>query len=94
VIPQSASTTFIADDEHVIATTLAAILQKNGFSAKFFNSPLEALDAARSKAPDLPTSELMMPELSGIDLAREMKEQNPDHEVLLIFGHPGTVYRL
>ena len=94
MLPQSASSTFIADDAHVIASTLAAILQKSGFSAKFFNSPLEALNAARSKAPDLPTSELMMPELSGIDLALQMKEQNPGHEVLLIFGHPGTVYRL
>jgi hypothetical protein len=34
---------FVVDDEHVIASTLAAILQMNGFSAKFFTCPLEAL---------------------------------------------------
>jgi hypothetical protein len=44
---------FVVDDEHVIASTLAAILQMNGFSAKFFTCPLEALTAARLKAPDL-----------------------------------------
>lgn len=94
MLPQAASSTFIADDKHVVASTLAAILQKNGFSARFFNSPLEALDAARSKAPGLPISEVRMPELSGIGLALQMKEQNPDREVLLIFGYPRTVYML
>jgi CheY-like chemotaxis protein len=44
---------FVVDDEPVVASTLAAILQMNGFSAKFFTCPLEALTAARSKAPDL-----------------------------------------
>ena len=94
MLPQSASSTLIADDKHVIASSLAAILRKNGFSARFFTSPLEALAAARSQAPGLPISELMMPELSGRDLALQMKEQNPDREVLLISGRPGTLYML
>jgi DNA-binding NtrC family response regulator len=94
VLPQAASSTFIADDEHVIASTLAAILRKSGFSARFFTCPLEALAAARSKAPDPPIPKLTMPEPSGIDLAVQMKEQNPDREVLLISGHPGKLYML
>jgi hypothetical protein len=36
---------------HIIP--LAAILQMNGYSAKFYTSPLEALTAARSGAADL-----------------------------------------
>jgi hypothetical protein len=43
----------ILDDEPVIASSLAAILQMNGFSARFFTSPLEALAAARSESPHL-----------------------------------------
>jgi hypothetical protein len=39
------------DDEQIIA--LAAILQMKGYSAKFYTSPLEALAAARSGAPEL-----------------------------------------
>jgi FixJ family two-component response regulator len=42
---------FVVDDEHVVASTLAAILQMNGFSAKFFTSPLEALTAAPVEGP-------------------------------------------
>ena len=45
---QPVSCIFGVDDEHIIA--LAAILQINGYSAKFYISPLEALTAARSGA--------------------------------------------
>jgi hypothetical protein len=65
--------------------------RKNGFSARFFTCPLEALAAARSKTPDLPIPELTIPEPSGIDLALQTKEQNPDREVLLNSGHPGRL---
>jgi len=44
---------FVVDDEPVIASTLAAILKLHGYSATAFTFPLEALVAARSKAPDL-----------------------------------------
>ena len=79
------------DDEHVIASTLAAILQKNGFSAKFFTCPLAALTAARLKAPDLLLSDVTMPGISGIDLAIQMKAQYPTCKVLLFSGQAATL---
>ena len=51
--PHQNSRIFVADDGHVSVSTLAAILQKSGFFAKFFTCPGEALAAARSEAPDL-----------------------------------------
>jgi CheY-like chemotaxis protein len=81
---------FVVDDEPVIASTLAAILQMNGFSAKFFTSPLEALAAARSRAPDLLISDVTMPDISGIDLAMKMRAQFPKCKILLFSGHPAT----
>jgi DNA-binding NtrC family response regulator len=82
---------FVVDDEPVIASTLAAILQMNGFSARFFTSPLEALTAARTKAPDLLISDVTMPGISGIELAIKMKEQYPKCKVLLFSGHPTSL---
>jgi CheY-like chemotaxis protein len=82
---------FVVDDEPVIASTLAAILQMNGFSARFFTSPLEALTAARTKAPDLLISDVTMPNISGIELAIRMKAQYPNCKVLLFSGHPASL---
>jgi CheY-like chemotaxis protein len=81
---------FVVDDEHVIASTLAAILKLHGYSATSFTSPLEALAAARSKAPDLLLSDVAMPGISGIDLAIQMKAQYPECKILLFSGHAAT----
>jgi hypothetical protein len=58
---QLVSRIFGVDDEHIIA--LAAILQMNGYSAKFYTGPLEALTAARSGAPELLLSAVMPPSI-------------------------------
>ena len=82
---------FVVDDEHVVASTLAAILQMHGFSARFFTSPLEALTAARSKAPDVLVSDVEMPGISGIELAIQMKAQYPRCKILLLSGQAATL---
>jgi CheY-like chemotaxis protein len=81
---------WVVDDEPVIASTLAAILRLHGYSATFFTSPLEALAAARSKAPDLLISDVAMPDISGIDLAILMKAQYPTCKILLFSGQAAT----
>jgi CheY-like chemotaxis protein len=63
----------------------------HGFAAKFFTSPLEALTAARSKAPDLLISDVEMPGISGIDLAIQMKAQFPTCKILLLSGQAATL---
>jgi CheY-like chemotaxis protein len=82
---------FVVDDEHVIAATLATILHMNGFSARFFTDPLEALAAARLDAPDLLVSDVAMPGLSGVDLAIQIKGQYPECKILLFSGQAATL---
>jgi DNA-binding response OmpR family regulator len=82
---------FVVDDEHVIASTLAVILNMNGYSARYFTRPLEALAAACLGAPDLLISDVSMPDLSGIDLAIQIRAQYPDCKILLFSGQANTV---
>jgi len=88
--PTKKRTAFVVDDELVITSTLAAILRLNGFDATSFSAPLEALDAARSQAPDLLVSDVIMPLMSGIELAIEVKRSCPDCKVLLLSGQAVT----
>jgi DNA-binding NtrC family response regulator len=81
---------FVVDDEFVIASTLGLILRHKGFDAISFHAPLDALEAARSKIPDLLISDVVMPRLSGIELAIRVQEQCPDCKVLLFSGQAAT----
>jgi DNA-binding NtrC family response regulator len=81
---------FVVDDEHVVASTLTAILKLNGYSATSFTSPLEALDAARSSPPNLLISDVVMRGLSGVDLAIQIKAQCPECKILLFSGQATT----
>jgi DNA-binding NtrC family response regulator len=56
------------------------------FDASPFTKPLEALRAACSEAPDLLVTDVVMPLLSGIELAIQVQERCPDCKVLLFSG--------
>lgn len=81
---------FVVDDEFIIASTLATILQRNGFDAVSFTDPLEALSAAETQAPDLLITDVVMPGMSGIDLAIAVKKLSPQCKVLLFSGQAAT----
>ena len=85
-----ASIVFVVDDEAAIAESLAMILEHSGYSARFFTDPLEALANVQIDLPDLLISDVMMPQLSGIDLAMEVKSRCSDCKILLFSGQAYT----
>jgi DNA-binding NtrC family response regulator len=82
---------FVVDDEKVIASTLELILMSQGFDAHSFADPLAALMAAQSKSPDLLISDVMMPQMNGIELAVRIRQSCPTCKVLLISGQVSIV---
>ena len=81
---------FVVDDEKAIAETLAIILEKCGFIATSFTNPLDALEEAPMKSPSLLLTDVVMPALSGVDLAVQIKEKCPNCKILLFSGQAGT----
>ena len=82
---------FVVDDEPEVAVTLSAILRINGFTSECFTNPVDALASALVNPPDLLLSDVVMPELSGIDLGLQIKALCPGCKVLLFSGHADTV---
>ena len=77
------SSIYVVDDEEAIAHSLGVILSREGFDVSCFTNPLEALDSIQSSAPDLLISDVMMPQLSGFDLAIETRRHRPECKILL-----------
>lgn len=80
----------IADDERVIADTLAMILNQGGFEARAVYSCVKALELAPAFRPDLLISDVIMAELNGIEAAVKMKAILPDIRVFLLSGQTAT----
>jgi CheY-like chemotaxis protein len=76
----------VVDDEPIIASTLATILNLSGFSATGFESAEAAIQAAESQCPDLLIADVVMPGMNGIDLAIRFKSYFPDCKTLLFSG--------
>jgi CheY-like chemotaxis protein len=77
----------VADDEPVIANTLATILNHDGFEARAVYSGEEALQMASTFNPDMLISDVIMGELNGIETALLMRTLLPAIKVLLFSGH-------
>jgi two-component system phosphate regulon response regulator PhoB len=64
----------VVDDEEDILELLRYNLSREGYQVLCAASGEEALRQARSKAPDLVVLDLMLPGLSGLDVARLLKQ--------------------
>jgi DNA-binding NtrC family response regulator len=76
----------VVDDDPDIVHVLKQGLLKNRFLVSAFTSPEEALQNFQSNSDDycLMLSDIRMPELSGIQLTRKVKEINPKVKVVLM----------
>ena len=81
----------VVDDESAIAETVAAILSRNGYMAMTAYDASEALETALLTPPELLVTDVMLPGMSGIDLAIKMKRIFPDCKILLFSGHASTM---
>lgn len=80
----------VADDEHVIADTLAYILNQAGFEATAVYTGKEAVDLAHDLNPDLLVTDVIMPDMNGIEAAIHIRQFLPSCKVLLFSGQAAT----
>ena len=80
----------VADDEKVIADTLALILNQGGFDAKAVYTSEKALEEASSFRPDMLISDVLMTDLNGVDAAIKMRAMLPEIRVFLLSGQTAT----
>ncbi len=80
----------VVDDERVIADTLAIILNKNGFDAAAVYTGTAAVERARAVQPDLVISDVIMPDMNGIEAAINIRKFLPSCKILLFSGQAAT----
>jgi two-component system, cell cycle sensor histidine kinase and response regulator CckA len=78
----------LVEDEAAVRELVERILRKAGFEVTAAPDPMVALRMAVDAGPfDLLVSDIVMPGMNGIELARELRASRPDLRVLLISGY-------
>ncbi len=80
----------VVDDERVIADTLAIILNQHGYDATAVYTGTGAVEKARSTHPDLINSDVIMPDMNGIEAAIQIRKFLPGCKILLFSGQAAT----
>lgn len=80
----------VVDDEERLANTMAEILNISGFCAFTAYEGRSALQIAEEVQPDYLLTDVVMPEMNGVELAIAVRQRLPETKILLFSGQAGT----
>jgi len=80
----------VADDEKDVVAFCLKVLAMKGYEAQGAFSGSQALELAKQRRFDLLLTDIMMPDMSGIDLLTEIKITAPDIAGVVITGYGTT----
>jgi CheY-like chemotaxis protein len=76
----------IAEDEKEIANGIKTLLEQNGHQVFLTSNGYEALESAKQYQPDVLITDIIMPEMDGIELIIKIRKQSPEIKIIAISG--------
>jgi two-component system cell cycle response regulator CpdR len=83
----------LAEDDQAMRTYLARALQNAGYDVSAVDRGTEALVLLQRESFDLLLSDIVMPEMDGIELAQRCAEVSPTTKVMFITGFAAVSLR-
>ncbi len=77
----------IVDDEENVLKALRRSLRKEGYELFFANGPREGLELLKQQPVDLVMSDHLMPEMTGLEFLKVVRDRYPDTMRLMLTGH-------
>jgi len=77
----------LIDDDEAIRTSLSFLLEMNDLPARTYASALDFLEVAGTLSAGCIVTDVRMPEMSGLELVRRLKERGFNLPVVVITGH-------
>jgi len=84
---QSGARILVVDDDDDVRIAAAAIIEELGYSVVAVDRAPEAIELIRDQRFDLVITDVMMPVMNGVELAREVKRVRPDVPILFATGY-------
>ena len=80
----------LVEDEKNLATLLKNAIGDNFYSFLIANNGNEGIDKFKTFSPDLVITDIMMPDLTGLEMAEKLKDINPDIPIIILSAHSDT----
>ncbi|HHD63890.1 MAG TPA: response regulator [Desulfobulbaceae bacterium] len=77
----------LVDDERELISTLSERLSFRGIASDWVTSGEGAIDNIKEKQYDIAVLDIKMPGLSGIELAKKIRDIKPDMKIIFVTGH-------
>jgi two-component system OmpR family response regulator len=74
----------VVDDEAVLAEMVSMALRYEGWNIATAGDGSAAIAAARAQRPDVVVLDVMLPDMSGLDVLHKLREEHPQLPVLLL----------
>lgn len=75
----------VVDDEPLLCRMVSVMLKRIGYEIRTANNGAEALRAVAEQKPDLITLDVMMPDISGLDVARRLRADESTASIPIVF---------
>jgi DNA-binding NtrC family response regulator len=77
----------VVDDEKIVCDMAKVILQNEGYEVETFTDSQLALEALQRTPYDLVVTDLMMEQISGMDILREVNRLYPNTKVIMLTAY-------
>ncbi len=91
--PEGTETILLVEDEPAILKMTNSMLEKQGYKIFASNNPLETINLVKSikNKVDLLISDVVMPEMNGLELSKILRKQFPEMKILFVSGYTANI---
>ena len=90
-IPKGTGTVLLVEDEDLVRSAVSRVLRRAGYTVLAAGDPNTALKICNEQADaiDLILTDVVMPEMTGIELIDNVREFHPKIATIFMSGYPG-----
>src|SRR4030095_4820598 len=77
-------TVYLLDDDSSILKSTGRLLDSAGWKVEAFTDPIAFLEQAAKRSPDVAVIDILMPEMSGLEVQTRLRRISPSTRVIIL----------